>query len=145
MPPADFLLEAKAGHSPKSAKRELLGTQSNSRGERERGAALLREETNESNLKNGDFIAESQNLKRDSSLVSLAQNDKMDCHEVATSATSRNDKMESKNSHNLAMTKFGALDSANCTNIAVSNAILHDDFEDSALLDSANGGGGGFA
>ncbi|MGX3012170.1 hypothetical protein ACWIUD_11575 [Helicobacter sp. 23-1044] len=48
-----------------------MGTQLNSRGERSGGAALLREKTNETNLKNGENIEESQNLKRDSSLRSV--------------------------------------------------------------------------
>ncbi|MGX2983666.1 hypothetical protein [Helicobacter sp. 23-1045] len=49
----------------------------------------------------------------------------MDCHEVATSATSRNDKMESENSHNLAMTeKRQILDSANQTKNAESHTKI---------------------
>ncbi|MGX3011470.1 hypothetical protein ACWIUD_07930 [Helicobacter sp. 23-1044] len=54
------MLEAeKRGSPPKSEKRQLLGTQLNSRGERERGAALLREKTSEFNPKNGENIADS--------------------------------------------------------------------------------------
>ncbi|MGX3012027.1 thioredoxin fold domain-containing protein [Helicobacter sp. 23-1044] len=77
---ADFLLEAKAGHSPKSEKRQLLARRGSGVG----GAALLREKSSESNAENGENIVESQNLKRDSSPT--AQNDKknVDCHDSAT-------------------------------------------------------------
>ncbi|MGX2982527.1 GNAT family N-acetyltransferase [Helicobacter sp. 23-1045] len=108
---ADFLLEAdKRGSPPKSEKAAAFWRV----GGAGRGVQpFLRKEISESNLKNGENIAESQNLNRDSSLVSLAQNDKknaeshikmheageikgadaqfLDCHEVAQSATSRND------------------------------------------------------
>ncbi|MGX2982418.1 hypothetical protein [Helicobacter sp. 23-1045] len=53
------MLEAKAGHSPKSEKAAAFWRV----GGAGRGVQpFLRKETNESNLKNGDFIAESQNL-----------------------------------------------------------------------------------
>ncbi|MGX3010696.1 lipid II flippase MurJ [Helicobacter sp. 23-1044] len=102
---ADFLLEAdKRGSPPKSEKRQLLA----SRGSGAGGAALLREKTSELNPKNGENLVDSanetqnaeshikaQNLNRDSSLVSLAQNDKtIDCHDFAM--------------QNLAMTKSNA-------------------------------------
>ena len=57
---ADFLLEAeKRGSPPKSEKRELLGIQLNSRGELVRGAALLRENSSESNKQNDENLADS--------------------------------------------------------------------------------------
>ncbi|MGX2982431.1 thioredoxin family protein [Helicobacter sp. 23-1045] len=59
---ADFLLEAeKRGSPPKSEKRQLLGTQFNSRGERERSVALLRKEISELNKQNSENIADSAN------------------------------------------------------------------------------------
>ncbi|MGX3012086.1 ribonuclease P protein component [Helicobacter sp. 23-1044] len=64
---ADFLLEAeKRGTPPKSEKRQLLGTQFNSRGERERGAALLREDSSESKWQNGESNADSSLQNYDS-------------------------------------------------------------------------------
>ncbi|MGX3011009.1 hypothetical protein ACWIUD_05540 [Helicobacter sp. 23-1044] len=52
----------------------------------------MRKKTSESNTENSENLADSQNLNRDSSLVSLAQNDNfnMDCHDSAF-AESRND------------------------------------------------------
>ncbi|MGX3010804.1 DNA polymerase I [Helicobacter sp. 23-1044] len=109
VPPADFLLEAdKRGSPPKSEKAAAFWRV----GGAGRGVQpFLRKESSESNLKNGKNIAdsaiqiknaesytESQNLNRDSSLTSFAQNDKMDCHDSLT--------------QNLAMTKSNA-DSAN--------------------------------
>ena len=85
---ADFLLEAeKRGSPPKSEKRQLLGNTLNSRGERVRGAALLRKEKSELNRKSGEsstdsplqhcdsYILDSRPL--DSSLISFTQNDGM--------------------------------------------------------------------
>ncbi|MGX3011597.1 MBL fold metallo-hydrolase [Helicobacter sp. 23-1044] len=106
---ADFLLEAdKRGTPPKSEKRELLGTQLNSRGERGRGAALLREKTNESNKQNNETIADSANQIKIAESCTKTQNLKMDCHDLTSS--------------NLAMTE-NKLDSANRTNITESSEI----------------------
>ncbi|MGX2983652.1 LIC_10190 family membrane protein [Helicobacter sp. 23-1045] len=123
---ADFLLEAeKRGTPPKSEKRQLLARRGSGVGG---GAALLREKTSESNPKNDKNIADSANkmknaessaknpslrgARSEASATKQSKNNKMDCHEVATSATSRNDEMESKNSQNLAMAKTKTPDSA---------------------------------
>ncbi|MGX2983273.1 AtpZ/AtpI family protein [Helicobacter sp. 23-1045] len=103
---ADFLLEAdKRGSPPKSEKAAAFWRV----GGAGRGVQpFLRKKTSESNLKNGDFIAESQNLKIDGCFASLTKQGKaevslfnpMDCHDSA--------------SQNLAMTENDA-DSVNRT------------------------------
>ncbi|MGX3011107.1 hypothetical protein ACWIUD_06035 [Helicobacter sp. 23-1044] len=119
---ADFLLEAeKRGSPPKSEKRQLLGTQFNSRGERAGGAALLRKDSSESKWQNGENIADSANnilfchierseiSQKNRDFSPTAQNDNfVDCHDFAT--------------QNLAMTENSALDSVNQINFAESRA-----------------------
>ncbi|MGX2982204.1 hypothetical protein [Helicobacter sp. 23-1045] len=125
---ADFLLEAeKRGTPPKSEKRLLLGIQLNSRGERERSVALFAKETSESNLKNGENLADSairaknaesytksQNLKRDSSLRTscYAQNDNFNLDGCFASLTKQGE------------AEVSLFNSANCQDLPLANLAM---------------------